>query len=313
MPSPTILFAAKSEKWAEYEPALRMALQKAGVDTAGLTTEADPAEVDYIIYAPNSGLQDFTPFTRAKAVLSLWAGVEDIVGNETITMPLARMVDYGLTQGMLEFVMGHVLRYHLMIDDFLAGQDGVWRPNLVPPLARDRKVTILGLGVLGAAAAQSLARIGFDVAGWSRSLKSIEGIACYHGEDGLFDAMRHAEILVTLLPDTAATRGLINQTTLAALPHGAKIINPGRGSLIEDAALLAALDTGKIAAATLDVFTIEPLPASHPYWRHPRVTVTPHIASATRAETASETIAENIRRGETGETLLHLVDRAAGY
>ncbi len=313
MPSPTILFAAKSEKWAEYEPALRMALQKAGVDTAGLTTEADPAEVDYIIYAPNSGLQDFTPFTRAKAVLSLWAGVEDIVGNETITMPLARMVDYGLTQGMLEFVMGHVLRYHLMIDDFLAGQDGVWRPNLVPPLARDRKVTILGLGVLGAAAAQSLARIGFDVAGWSRSLKSIEGIACYHGEDGLFDAMRHAEILVTLLPDTAATRGLINQTTLAALPHGAKIVNPGRGSLIEDAALLAALDTGKIAAATLDVFTIEPLPASHPYWRHPRVTVTPHIASATRAETASETIAENIRRGETGETLLHLVDRAAGY
>lgn len=313
MPSPTILFAAKSEKWAEYEPALRKALQKAGVDTTGLTTEADPAEVDYIIYAPNSGLQDFTPFTRAKAVLSLWAGVEDIVGNKTITMPLARMVDYGLTQGMLEFVTGHVLRYHLMIDDFLAGQDGVWRPNLVPPLARDRKVTILGLGVLGAAAAQSLARIGFDVAGWSRSPKSIEGIACYHGEAGLFDALRHAEILVTLLPDTAATRGLINQTTLAALPHGAKIINPGRGSLIEDATLLAALDTGKIAAATLDVFTIEPLPASHPYWRHPGVTVTPHIASATRAETASETIAENIRRGEVGEPFLHLVDRAAGY
>lgn len=313
MPSPTILFAAKSEKWAEYEPALHKALQKTGVDATGLTTEADPAEVDYIIYAPNSGLQDFTPFTRAKAVLSLWAGVEDIVDNETITMPLARMVDYGLTQGMLEFVTGHVLRYHLMIDDFLAGQDGVWRPNLVPPLARDRKVTILGLGVLGAAAAQSLARIGFDVAGWSRSPKSIEGIACYHGEDGRFDALRHAEILVTLLPDTAATRGLINQTTLAALPHGAKIINPGRGSLIEDAALLAALDTGKIAAATLDVFTIEPLPASHPYWRHPRVTVTPHIASATRAETASETIAENIRRGEVGEPFLHLVDRAAGY
>lgn len=246
-------------------------------------------------------------------MLSLWAGVEDIVGNKTITMSLARMVDYGLTQGMLEFVTGHVLRYHLMIDDFLAGQDGVWRPNLVPPLARDRKVTILGLGVLGAAAAQSLARIGFDVAGWSRSPKSIEGIACYHGEAGLFDALRHAEILVTLLPDTAATRGLINQTTLAALPHGAKIINPGRGSLIEDATLLAALDTGKIAAATLDVFTIEPLPASHPYWRHPRVTVTPHIASATRAETASETIAENIRRGEVGEPFLHLVDRAAGY
>ncbi|MBF9022195.1 glyoxylate/hydroxypyruvate reductase A [Rhodobacterales bacterium FZCC0069] len=313
MPSPTILFAAKSEKWAEYEPALRKALQKTGVDATGLTTEADPAEVDYIIYAPNSGLQDFTPFTRAKAVLSLWAGVEDIVGNKTITMPLARMVDYGLTQGMLEFVTGHVLRYHLMIDDFLAGQDGVWRPNLVPPLARDRKVTILGLGVLGAAAAQNLARIGFDVAGWSRSPKSIEGIACYHGEAGLFDALRHAEILVTLLPDTAATRGLINQTTLAALPHGAIIINPGRGSLIEDATLLAALDTGKIAAATLDVFTIEPLPASHPYWRHPRVTVTPHIASATRAETASETIAENIRRGEVGEPFLHLVDRAAGY
>ncbi|MCV2874786.1 glyoxylate/hydroxypyruvate reductase A [Rhodobacteraceae bacterium XHP0102] len=313
MPAPVILFAAKSEKWAEYEPALRKALGKVGLDHAVLVTEAEPAEVDYIIYAPNSGLQDFSPFTRAKAVLSLWAGVEDIVGNETITMPLARMVDYGLTQGMLEFVTGHVLRYHLMMDDFIAGQDGLWRADLVPPLARDRKVTVLGLGVLGAASAQSLARIGFDVAGWSRSAKSLEGITCYHGEDGLLEALRHAEILVTLLPDTAATRGVINQTTLAALPKGAKIINPGRGSLIEDTALLAALDQGHIAAATLDVFTVEPLPSTHPYWAHPNVTVTPHIASATRAETASETIAENIRRGEAGLPFLHLVDRQAGY
>lgn len=313
MSAPVILFAAKSEKWAEYEPALRKAFGKVGLDHAALVTEADPAEVDYIIYAPNSGLQDFSPFTRAKAVLSLWAGVEDIVGNQTITMPLARMVDYGLTQGMLEFVTGHVLRYHLLMDDFIAGQDGLWRADLVPPLARDRKVAVLGLGVLGAASAQSLARIGFDMAGWSRSPKAIEGVACYHGDDGLLDVLRHAEILVTLLPDTTATRGVINQTTLAALPKGARIINPGRGSLIDDAALLAALDQDHVAAATLDVFTVEPLPNTHPYWAHPRVTVTPHIASATRATTASETIAENIRRGEAGEPFLHLVDRQAGY
>ena len=125
--------------------------------------------------------------------------------------------------------------------------------------------------------------------------------------------LSRAEILVLLLPLTAATENILSTETLALLPKGATLINPGRGALIDDAALLAALDSGQIGQATLDVFRTEPLPADHPYWHHPKVTVTPHIASATRPESAAEAIAENIRRSEAGETLLHLVDRSAGY
>ncbi len=133
-----------------------------------------PRSVDYIVYAPSSAVQDFTPYTRLKAVLNLWAGVEDVVGNATLTVPLARMVDHGLTQGMVEWVTGHVLRHHLGIDAHLAGQDGVWRKT-VPPLAQDRGVVVLGLGELGLACGAGLAGLGFDVTGWSRSPKTEDG------------------------------------------------------------------------------------------------------------------------------------------
>jgi glyoxylate/hydroxypyruvate reductase A len=149
-----------------------------------LTTEASPEEVDYIVYAPNSGLTDFTPFTRLKAVLNLWAGVEDVTGNPTLKVPLARMVDDGLTEGMVEWVTGHVLRHHLGMDTHIHGQDGVWRAGSAPPLARDRTVAVLGLGVLGAACAQALAALNFRVLGWSRSPKAIEGVETAHGRMG---------------------------------------------------------------------------------------------------------------------------------
>ena len=139
------------------------------------------------------------------------------------------------------------------------------------------------------------------------------GITTLHGSDGLSEALENAEILVLLLPDTPATRDLLDTERLGQLPRGAVIVNPGRGPLIVDDALIAALDSGQIAHATLDVFRTEPLPAEHPFWAHPKVTVTPHIASETRVPSASRVIAENIRRGEAGEPLLHLVDRAAGY
>ncbi|MBD3680220.1 MAG: glyoxylate/hydroxypyruvate reductase A [Rhodobacteraceae bacterium] len=306
-----VLFSAAAEAWPEYEAPLRRALSEAGVE-ADLRTDFDPAEVDYVVYAPNGGLSDFRPFTRAKAVLSLWAGVEKIVGNEHLTQPLARMVDHGLTEGMVEWVTGHVLRHHLGIDGNLAAQTGAWEPK-VPPLARDRKVSILGLGELGAACAQALARLNFDVAGWSRRSKTLDGIACHHGDDGLAAVLGRSEILVLLLPRTPETENILNARTLAQMPQGAVIINPGRGHLIDDEALLAALDSGQIGHATLDVFRVEPLPADHPYWANPNVTVTPHIASETRPESASRVIAENIRRGEAGEPFLHLVDRKAGY
>ncbi|QXT40543.1 2-hydroxyacid dehydrogenase [Gymnodinialimonas ceratoperidinii] len=313
MSAPTILFAAKPDRWPTYEPHLRRALAAAGISDANLTTQADPSDVDYIVYAPNSEVQDFTPYTKLKAVLNLWAGVENVTGNATLTAPLARMVDTGLTDGMVEWCVGHTLRHHLGMDTHIHGQDGIWRNGSVPPLARNRPVTVLGLGALGEAVAQALHGLGFPVSGWSRSPKSIANVTTHHGEEGLQAALSRAEIVILLLPDTPATENILNAKTLAALPEGAVLINPGRGPLIDDDALLAALDSGQIGHATLDVFRQEPLPEAHPFWAHPKITVTPHIASETRPETASETVAENIRRGEAGEPFLHLVDRNLGY
>ncbi|MDX5349083.1 MAG: glyoxylate/hydroxypyruvate reductase A [Paracoccaceae bacterium] len=303
---PTVLFAAHS-LWPEYHEALPRALAEAGID-ADLVTEAPPEAVDYIVYAPSSPLQDFTPYRRTKAVLNLWAGVERIVGNPTLTQPLCRMVDPGLTEGMVEWVVGHGLRHHLGMDRHIVNPGHVWDPTC-PPLARERPVTILGMGALGSACAEALRALNFPVTGWSRTPKP----GCLHGADGLERALASAQILVTLLPKTAETENLLNARTLALLPRGAVILNPGRGALIDDDALLAALDRGQIGHATLDVFRVEPLPEDHSYWTHPRVTVTPHIAADTRAASASRVIAENIRRGEAGEPFLHLVDRARGY
>lgn len=306
-----ILFAANATRWATYEAPLRRALDAAGL-SYDLSPEHAPETVDYIVYAPSQEISDFTPFKRLKAVLNLWAGVETVVNNPTLRVPLARMVDHGLTRGMVEWVTGHVLRHHLGLDAYIHGLNGRWTHN-VPPLARDRRVSVLGLGELGRACAETLAGLGFDTAGWSRSARTIPNLTCLHGADGLTTALERAEILVLLLPDTPATRDILTAATLAHLPEGAVILNPGRGTLIDDAALLTALESGRVGHATLDTFRTEPLPPEHPYWAHPRVTITPHIASETRPDTASEVIAENVRRGEAGEPLLHLVDRDLGY
>ncbi len=306
-----VLFAAKDEAWEKYSQHLPEALKEVGI-AAQISPSFPPEEVDYIVYAPNSSVQDFTPYTRLKAVLNLWAGVEDVVGNQTLKVPLARMVDHGLTRGMIEWVTGHVLRHHLGMDLHVHGQDGKWRAY-VPPLAEERPVTILGLGELGTACAQTLAGLGFPVTGWSRSQKHVEGITCLSGPLGLKAALSKAQILVLLLPSTAATENTLNEETLAQLPKGAVVLNPGRGALIDDKAMLRALESGQISHATLDAFRNEPLPVTHPYWAHSKVTVTPHIASATRPRTAARSVAENIRRREAGEPMLNLVDRALGY
>ncbi len=306
-----VLFAAKDEAWEKYSQHLPEALKEVGI-AAQISPSFPPEEVDYIVYAPNSSVQDFTPYTRLKAVLNLWAGVEDVVGNQTLKVPLARMVYHGLTRGMIEWVTGHVLRHHLGMDLHVHGQDGKWRAY-VPPLAEERPVTILGLGELGTACAQTLAGLGFPVTGWSRSQKHVEGITCLSGPLGLKAALSKAQILVLLLPSTAATENTLNEETLAQLPKGAVVLNPGRGALIDDKAMLRALESGQISHATLDAFRNEPLPVTHPYWAHSKVTVTPHIASATRPRTAARSVAENIRRREAGEPMLNLVDRALGY
>lgn len=307
-----VLFAGKPAAWDDYREPLRKACADAGL-TAEISPDMGPPEsVDYIVYAPNGPLQDFSPYTGAKAVLNLWAGVERVVGNDTLKMPLCRMVDDGLAEGMVEWVTGHVLRHHLGMDAHIHGLNGEWR-DTPPPLARDRAVTILGMGELGQACARSLTALNFRVSGWSRSPREVPGVTTYHGADGLRPALCEADIIVLLLPDTSETENTLDAEAMSWLPRGAVVINPGRGPLIDDDALLAALDSGQIAHATLDVFRVEPLPTDHPYWTHPQVTVTPHIASTTRPASSARVVAENIRRGEAGEPLLYEVDRTRGY
>lgn len=306
----SVLFAAGSERWATWHGPLQDAFERAGL-RVDLTTDpgVDP---DYILYAPSDEPIDFSRYPNAKAVLSLWAGIERIVQDKTLTQPLARMVEPGLQQGMVEWVCGHVLRHHLGLDDLITRKGTEWR-QIAPPLASDRPVTVLGLGELGLAAAQALAGLGFPVTGWSRRPRDAGPVRALSGDAGLREALTGAQILVLLLPLTPATENLINADRIALLAKDAVVLNPGRGALIDDQALLAALDSGALGHATLDVFRTEPLPSAHPFWLHPKVTVSPHIASETRPASAAEVIAQNIARGERGDPFLHLVDRQAGY
>lgn len=275
----------------------------------------DPELVDVVIVNPRAEVKDFSVFTNARLFQNMWVGVEEVLANGTVpeAAPLCRMVEDGITEGMTDYICGHVLRHHLDIDKSIHDTAaGSWDPA-VPPLSRDRRVGVLGLGTLGADAARMLATLRFDVAGWSRTPKTIPGVACHSGADGLRTVIARSEILVTILPLTADTTHVLNAETLAIAPRGAVIINPGRGPLIDDDALLAALGTGQIGHATLDVFAVEPLPAAHPYWAHPAVTVTPHIAAETRTDGAARTTIEQIGRLMRGESLSCIVHRERGY
>ncbi len=304
-----VFFAARAGLWDAWAPALRAACPE-----IELMRDGDPAGFDALLYAPgypeDGREMDFAPFTRARLVQSLWAGVERIVGNPTLTQPLCRMVDPGLARGMTEYCTGWAMRAHLGMDAY--PQNGEWRHDIVPPLASGRGVTILGMGELGRSCAAALTGLGFRVTGWSLSGRPVPGVTTLPGAE-LDRALARAEILICLLPDTERTRNLLNAETLAQLPKGATLINAGRGTLIDEAALIAALDRSRPAHAVLDVFRQEPLPPGHPFWSHPGVTVTPHIAAETRPETAAPVAAENLRRAMRGAPLLHLVDRARGY
>ncbi|MGB0905215.1 MAG: 2-hydroxyacid dehydrogenase, partial [Mangrovicoccus sp.] len=282
-----ILFSAQPGIWDMWRAPLLAAFEREALEVT-LAQDLPPETVDYILAAPNGPVTDFRPYKRCRAVMSLWAGVESFLPNETLTQPLTRMVDPGLAQGMVEWVTGHVLRHHLGLDAQVKASAPHW-DQTVPPLAGERPVTVLGLGELGAACAKALAGLGFPVTGWARRRKELPGVQCLAGEDELAQALSRAQILVLLLPNTPATENVINAESLGMLPKGAVILNPGRGILIEETALLAALDRGQIAHATLDTFRIEPLPGKHPFWHHPQITVTPHIASATRPQTAAQT------------------------
>lgn len=312
-----VLFSSDPEETAVWAPELRAWGARMGVEFELFTDPADvaPDEVDMLVLNPVTGAKDLAPYAGVAAIQSIWAGVESYLANPTLpeAPTLCRMVENGLRDGMTDYICGHVLRHHLDIDrNIRESAAAEWRP-WTPPLSSERKVGVLGVGELGADAAAMLARLRFDVAGWSRTPKTVEGVTCLSGAEGLREVLARSEILVTILPLTAETRGILNAETLALTPEGAVVINPGRGPLIDDDALLAALETGRIGHATLDVFIEEPLPAAHPYWRHPRVTVTPHIAAATRSTHAARVVVEQIDRMQRGEPLRHIVDHRRGY
>ena len=271
------------------------------------------ADIDYaLVYAPPPGLMASLP--NLKAIFSLWAGIDHLGSDPDLPpVPVVRMVERSMTATMTAHVVQQVLAIHGQSQAYRALQaERRWQQlDLVAP--RDRRVGILGLGALGRDAAEKLLALRFDVAGWSRTPKQIAGIACHHGSAGLADFLARTEILVCQLPLTGATRGLLNRRLFERLPRGAHVINCARGGHLVDADLLSALDAGQLAGAALDVFGEEPLPDGHPFWRHPRITVTPHIAAFSVPETAAEAVAANIRRMEAGEPPLGVVDFARGY
>jgi glyoxylate/hydroxypyruvate reductase A len=307
-----LLLAVSPSDVAEFAGPIRAACAASGL-VVDLSPDHPVETADYIIFAPSSHIPDFGRARRTRAVLSLWAGVERIVGLPGLTQPLARMVAPGMTAGMVEYVAAHTLRHHLEIDRDILRTPGDWAPRIVRSAA-DRPVTILGLGALGSACATALASLGFPVTGWSRTPRHHPALVrSHHGAEGLAAALTGADVVVTLLPLTPETTKIVNARSLALPSRGAILINPGRGALIDDEALLAALDRGQIGHATLDVFRSEPLPPDHPFWHHPSVTVTPHIAASTPTGDAARLIAENICRCEAGLPLLHEVDRSRGY
>ncbi len=296
-------------------PAWERAFADAGIQAIRWEDRDD--HLDAIRYAlvwkPAPG--DLAALPSLEIVFSIGAGVDHLVGDDLVPagLPVVRNVDPGLTAGMVEHVLYHVIRFHRRMADYEADQRaGRWKPRLQTP-ASSHTAGIMGLGELGGACARALAGIGFRVAGWSRRPRVAEGVDCFHGRDGLAEFLSRSETLVCLLPLTAETCGVICRETLALLPAGACFINVGRGPLVVDGDLLAALDSGHLRGAALDVFHREPLPPDHPYWRHPRVTITPHVASITQPATSAPHIIANIRRHQAGEQLTHLADLALGY
>lgn len=254
------------------------------------------------------------------AIFSLGAGVDHILKDPKLPeVPIARIVDPDLTTRMSEYIVLHCLG-HLRQQRRYDEQQRlkVWDDDRHQPAARSVRVGVLGVGELGLDAMRKLKVMGFDVAGWSRSEKRIEGLATYAGADGLDAFLARTDILVSLLPLTAATRGMINRDLLGKLAQdgrlgGPVLINAGRGGLQVEADILAALDGGMLKAATLDVFESEPLPGDSPLWSHPRVTVTPHNAAMSEPDACAALISRQIRRMQSGEDLEHVVDPQMGY
>ncbi|MFI4951217.1 MAG: 2-hydroxyacid dehydrogenase [Caulobacterales bacterium] len=273
----------------------------------------DLADIEYVVaWQPPPGLLASLP--RLKVLFASGAGVDHIdFASVPPGVEIVRMVEPGIVDGMVEYATMSVLSLHRDLFDYVARQaEGVWRPGQVIPASR-RTVGVMGLGVLGQAVLEHLRAFGFQLRGWNRSPRQIEGVETFVGEESLAAFVGGCDILVCLLPLTSQTRGILGRSLFRAMPRGASVINVGRGGHLDQAALIEALDEGRLARAILDVTDPEPLPPDSPLWRHPRVVLTPHIASMTQPESAAPRLLENLRRHQRGEPLPDAVDRLRGY
>ena len=290
-----------------------------GREIVSADTSFDPASIRY------AACWKHRPGTLAnlpdlEAIFSLGAGVDHLVSDPDLpAVPVLRVVDDDLTDRMSEYVVMHGLMHLRRGWLYDARQrEGRWADERDQPAARDVRVGIMGLGVLGQDAVRKLRVMGFDVAGWSRSPREVEGVATFSGEEGLAAFLARTDILVVLLPLTPETRGVLNAKLFAGLARdgrlgGPFLINAGRGGLQVEADILAALDGGALAGATLDVFETEPLPPGSRLWAHPAVHITPHNAAMSDPDAIAAAIATQIRRREAGEPFRHAVDLSRGY
>lgn len=271
-------------------------------------------DVDSVLaWHPPAGLLASLP--KLKLIQSLGAGIDHLLSDPALpeSVPVARLVDPELTRQMVEYVLLAVMTRQRRIASFQAGRpDGLWQPEM--PVRPDQcRVSVLGLGEIGGATARELVARGYDVAGWSRSAKTIDGVTCYHGQDQLHKMLGRTDILANLLPLTPGTENILNAALFAAMPRGAFMINVGRGKQLVDDDLLDALDNGHLSGAWLDVFRSEPLPADHRFWAHPAIVMTPHIAGWTVPESAAQLVVENRNRVLAGQPPKFQVTLGNGY
>jgi glyoxylate/hydroxypyruvate reductase A len=302
---------------AEWRTALRRALPEHRLCEARGEVADDRIDAAIVANPPPGSLAGLP---RLRLIQSLWAGVDRLLADDTLPagVPIARMVDPAMTEAMAETALWATLALHRGFFGYARQQQaGRWQQQ--PQRRADEvPVLLLGLGQMGQAVARRLLQQGYPVAAWRRGAArpdeaSLPGLQVHRGTDALVPALARAQVLINLLPLTADTRGLIDARLLAALPRGAALVNLARGAHVVDADLLAALDSGQLGQAVLDVFSHEPLPGDHPYWRHPRVVVLPHVAALTDARSAAAVVARNIEALASGAPLQHLVQRNAGY
>ncbi|HET6602689.1 MAG TPA: glyoxylate/hydroxypyruvate reductase A [Xanthomonadaceae bacterium] len=276
--------------------------------------EPAAAQAEYVAaWDPPDGF--FARFARLRAVFALGAGVERLLGRDDLPaeVPLLRLLDAGMAAQMFEYALVGVLAWQRRMPEYASQQSRQrWQP--LPARARsDVRVGVLGLGAIGSAVARSLAALDYRVSGWSRSPKTVAGCQALHGTDALCVVLAQTDVLVNLLPSTPYTRGLLDARRLRQLPVGAYVVNAARGDQLDAQALLALLESGHLSGALLDVFATEPLPADSPLWRHPRVTLTPHVAAVTQIDPAVAQILAGIAGIEAGRMPPGRVDRALGY